>query len=124
MAELLDSEQGQEAQMMILASDCLAYVEAVKDAGLTDERAIIYAGIWCPTSHSVVSRFIENRIDSLALNDVAVLAATFAEDYATAADCAEYQEGYENRAWKTYIYVVGLDLSGYGIRAYGEGEDE
>ena len=125
LAELLDSEQGHEAQIMILASDALAYVDAVMDAGLTNERCIIYAGIWCPTSHYVVARFIETRADwGENVNNLFDLTCIFADEYATAADCEEYADGYESRAWRTYEHVSELDLSGYGVSDYGEnGED-
>lgn len=121
LGELLDSEQGHEAQLMILANDALAYVDAVMDAGLTDERCIIYAGIWCPTSHYVVARFIERRADrGENVNNLYELARLFGEEYAIAADCEEYAEGYENRAWHTFEYVSELDLSEYGVPDYGE----
>ena len=116
LEELLDSEQGHEAQLMILASDVMTYVDAVMDAGLTNERCIIYAGIWCPTSHYVVARFIERRVErGENVNDLWTLADLFGSEYAIAADCEEYADGYESRAWNTYEYVSGLDLSGYGI---------
>ena len=125
LAELLDSEQGHEAQLMILASDALAYVDAVMDAGLTDDRCIIYAGIWCPTSHYVGARFISRRAErGENVNDLWTLADLFGEEYAKAADCEEYADGYENRAWRTYEHVSELDLSGYGIQAYGENWEE
>jgi len=121
LEELLDSEQGHEAQLMILANDALAYVDAVMDAGLTDERCIIYACIWCPTSHYVVARFIERRADrGENVNNLYELARLFGEEYAIAADCEEYAEGYENRAWHTFEYVSELDLSEYGVPDYGE----
>ncbi len=125
LAELLDSGQGHEAQLMILASDALAYVDAVMDAGLTDERCIIYAGIWCPTSHYVVARFIERRAErGENVNDLWTLAELFGAEYAIAADCEEYADGYENRAWRTYEHVIELDLSEYDVSDYGEnGED-
>lgn len=115
LAELLDSEQGQQVQIDQLAHDALVYVDVVMEAGLEDERCIIYAGIWCPTSHHVVSRFIENRSYRININDLFDLACVFADEYATAADCEEYSEGYENRAWHAYEYVSELDLSEYGI---------
>ncbi len=125
LAELLNSEQGHEAQIIVLASDAMAYVDAVMDAGLMDERCIIYAGIWCPTSHYVVSRFIARRAErGENVNDLWTLADLFGEEYAIAADCEEYSEGYENRAWQTYEHVSELDLSEYGVSDYGEnGED-
>ena len=115
LEELLDSEQGQEAQLMILANDAMTYVDAVMDAGLTDEPCITSAGIWCPTSHYVVSRFIENRSYRINIDDLFALTCVFADEYATAADCEEYADGYESRAWNTYKYVSELDLSEYDV---------
>ena len=89
---------------MILSDDTEMYVEAVKEAGLTDEQCIIYAGMWCPTSHYVVSSFIESR--DIDINDIDSLHEEFRENYADYADCSEYAEGYANRADNTYNYVV------------------
>ncbi len=111
LAMLLDSEQGQKAQLMILAEDALEYVDAVMDAGLTNPLCIIYAGIWCPTSHYVVARFIERRAErGENVNDLWALAELFGSEYAIAADCEEYADGYENRAWRTYEHVSELEL--------------
>ena len=119
LAELLDSEQGQQVQINQLAHDALVYVDAVMEAGLEDERCIIYAGIWCPTSHYVVQRFIERYAERGAYtNDLFELACLFADYYAIAADCEEYADGYENRAWNTYGYVSELDLSEYDVDDY------
>lgn len=104
LEELLDSPQGQEAQLMILSDDTEMYVEAVKEAGLTDEQCIVYAGMWCPTSHYVVSSFIESR--DIDINDIDSLHEEFRENYADYADCSEYAEGYANRADNTYEYVT------------------
>ena len=104
LSELLDSEQGQEAQLMILSDDTEMYVEAVKEAGLTDEQCIVYAGMWCPTSHYVVSNFIESR--DIDINNIDSLHEEFRENYADYADCSEYAEGYANRADNTYEYVT------------------
>ena len=104
LSELLDSEQGQEAQLMILSDDTEMYVEAVKEAGLTDEQCIVYAGMWCPTSHYVVSNFIESR--DIDINNIDSLHEEFRENYADYADCSEYSEGYANRADNTYEYVT------------------
>jgi len=110
LAELLDSEQGHEAQLLMLSYDTSDYVDAVMEAGLTNESCIIYAGIWCPTSHYVVARFIENRAErGEDVNDLETLARLFADEYAIAADCEEYADGYENRAWHTYEYVCSLE---------------
>jgi len=111
LAELLDSEQGHEAQFLMLSYDTSDYVDAVMEAGLTNEPCIIYAGIWCPTSHYVVARFIETRAErGEDVNDLETLARLFADEYAIAADCEEYADGYENRAWNTYEYVSELTL--------------
>lgn len=111
LEELLDSEQGHEAQITMLSYDTEEYVEAIMDAGLEDPYCIIYAGIWCPTSHYVVARFIETRAErGEDVNDLETLARLFADEYAIAADCEEYEEGYENRAWHTYEYVSELTL--------------
>ena len=110
LSALLDSEQGQAAQLMILAKDCAdAYLPALTDAGLTDARCIIYAGIWCPTSHIVVSRFISHRLErGFDVNNLDVLHKLFHDEYAAVADCEEYAEGYANRANRTYEYVSQL----------------
>ena len=112
LAELLDSEQGQSAQNQILADDCLEkYIPALLDAGLTDSKCIIYAGIWCPTSHYIVNKFITRRLDrGYDVNNLEVLRDLFYEQYAIAADCGEYAEGYANRAETTYQYVSLLEV--------------
>lgn len=111
LSALLDSPQGQEAQNRILAEDCLAlYVPVVKEA-LTNAACIIYAGMWCPTSHNVVRRFLLNRIDRYDLNNLEVLRDVFRDQYYIAADVGEqYAEGYANRANITYEYVASLNL--------------
>lgn len=117
LSALLDSEQGQAAQNMILAQDCLeSYLPSLKEvAGFDDERCIIYSGIWCPTSHNVVKRFLQKRVDR-GINDLATLRDLFRDEYYIAADVGEmYAEGYANRANNTYDYVSALDLSAYGI---------
>ncbi len=119
LAELLDSPQGQEAQLIFLANDAeYSYVSTLMDIdGFENPWCIIYAGIWCPTSHYVVSKFIRNRRDSgYDINNLDVLADLFEEEYAYAADCDEYAEGYANRAVITYEYVIDL-------RAEYEAED-
>lgn len=112
---LLDSPTGQEAQLERLAADCLEmYVPALLDAELIDACCIIYAGIWCPTSHYVVNKFITRRADrGYDVNNLEVLRDLFYEQYATAAGCEDYAEGYANRANNTYDYVSNLDLSQY-----------
>lgn len=120
LAALLDSPSGQEAQNKILASDCLeSYVPALKDVpGFDDSRCIIYAGIWCPTSHRVVRAFLRNRADR-GICDLATLRDLFRDEYYKAADVGEmYAEGYANRANNTFDYVSACDLSIYGVPEY------
>lgn len=111
LAELLDSEQGQTAQQMILSDDCLnKYLPLLTDI-LTDEKCIIYSGIWCPTSHYVVSRFLQRRVErGYDINNLDVLRDLFRDQYAISADCEDYAEGYANRANNTYDYVAGLEV--------------
>lgn len=116
LSNLLDGQQGQEAQNQILAQDCLeSYVPALLDAGLTNPRCIIYSGIWCPTSHNVVRVFLQNRINrGFNVDDLNVLYELFYNEYYLAADVGEdYRNGYQNRAINTYNYVTDLDLSQY-----------
>jgi hypothetical protein len=121
---LLDSRQGQEAQNQILARDCLEmYVPALKQVStLDDSRCFIYAGIWCPTSHVVVRRFLQNRYDRCNIRSLATLRDIFRDQYYIAAAVGiENARGYANRAENTYQYVAGVDLSAYGVPEYGNG---
>ncbi|MDF2631446.1 MAG: hypothetical protein K0Q85_42 [Caproiciproducens sp.] len=124
LSELLASPQGQEAQNIILAQDCLSsYVPALKQVpGLDDSRCFIYAGIWCPTSHNVVRRFLQNRTDKYNLRSLAMLRYLFRDQYYIAASVGvENAAGYANRAENTYQYAAGRDLSEYGVQPYGNG---
>ena len=119
LIELLESEEGQNAQMILLAADCEAYVETLQEVEtLDDSRCMIYAGMWCPTSHYVVRRFLENREEEHDLRDLDEVRKLFEYDYATAAGCSEYAYGYANRARITFEYVSSLDLSEYGVPEY------
>ncbi len=119
LIELLESEEGQQAQIDLLASDCETYVETLQEvASLDDSRCLIYAGMWCPTSHYVVRRFLENREYDYNLRDLRVMRTLFEYYYAEAADCTEYAYGYANRARVTFDYVASRDLSEYGVPAY------
>lgn len=113
LSALLGSEQGQVAQQMILADDCREkYIPFLLDAGLTDPACIVYAGIWCPTSHVVVNKFLTRRADrGYDINNLEVLRDLFRDQYATAAGCEDYAEGYANRANTTYEYVAALGIS-------------
>ncbi|WP_312335300.1 hypothetical protein [Anaerospora hongkongensis] len=124
LSELLDSQQGQEAQNMILAQDCLeSYLPVLKQVpSLDDSRCFIYAGIWCPTSHYVVSKFLQNRVSRHNLRSLAVLRDLFRDQYYIAAAVGNsYAAGYANRAENTYQYAASRNLSEYGVPAYGSG---
>lgn len=113
LADLLSSNQGQEAQQIILAQDCLElYIPALQEVpGFTNPLCIIYSGIWCPTSHDVVRRFLTNRYDRYDINCLEVLRDIFRDQYWIAASVGEvYAQGYMNRAENTYNYVSGLEV--------------
>ena len=101
---------GHEGQIEKLSEDCLDYVDELLDvAGFDDPACVIYAGMWCPTSTAVVSRFVYNRLRrGVDMNDLEICAETFRDEYATAADCEEYAEGYANRAEMTLEFVEGI----------------
>lgn len=120
---LLGSEQGIIAQQMILTDDCLTYVDVLQQVPtLDDTRCLIYAGIWCPTSHYVVSKFLKNRCNTNNLRSLEVLRDLFMTQYYRSAGVGkQYAAGYANRANITYNYVAGIDLTTpYGIPPYGE----
>ncbi len=111
LKNLLDLDEAREAQRQKLSEDCLNYVDALWEIpNLDDTRCTIYAGIWCPTSTSVVCRFLENRQWNYDLRNLHTVRALFKYQYAHAAGCDEYAEGYANRADATYAYVDGLDI--------------
>lgn len=124
LSELLESPQGQEAQNIILAQDCLEkYVPTLKQVPtLDDSRCFIYAGIWCPTSHIVVWKFLTRRCDQYNLRSLSTLRELFRNQYYIAAAVGNaYAAGYANRAENTYQYAAGRDLSEYGVQPYGSG---
>lgn len=112
LSALLDSPEGQEAQLQILARDCEVYVQELADniASLIDAKCMIYCAMWCSTSTYVVRKFLQNREDSYDYSDLEVLRDLFASQYAHAADCDEYQDGYYNRAINQYEYVSSLNI--------------
>lgn len=119
---LLDSEAGRAAQVAQLTQDCLTYVDTLQAVPtLDDTRCLIYAGMWCPTSHYVVSKFLHRRWAMYNLRSLKTLRDIFKTRYWVAADVgSQYAAGYANRAEITYDYVAGIDLtSTYGIPAYG-----
>lgn len=114
---LIGGDEGQAAQLAKLSEDCLDYVDALQGnvQSLDQSRCLIYAGMWCPTSTSVVVNFCVRREDrGYDLRSLDELANTFRDEYATAAGCEDYAEGYANRAVATHDYVAALDLSQYG----------
>ncbi|WP_405379552.1 hypothetical protein [Phascolarctobacterium sp.] len=116
---LLDSEQGRTAQREILKADCIEYVKAIQTVPTMDDtRCVIYAGMWCPTSHIVVQAFLRHRWSIWNLRSLETLRNLFRDQYYIAADVGEqYAQGYANRAEITYQYVAGLYIP--GIPEYG-----
>jgi hypothetical protein len=126
LSELLGSEQGQDAQLAILAQDCLdTYIPQLKKIdNLDDSRCFLYALSWCPTSDYIVRKFIQNRSDR-NIRSLEVLRTMFRDEYYIGAGVGEqYAAGYVNRANSSFDYVSSLDLNTkYGVPAYGETEN-
>ena len=123
LEKLLDSPEGRKAQVDYLAEDCMHYVDYLSAVRtLDDPRCIIYACMWCPTSHYVVKRFLTNRENRVNLRSLKALRDLFYNEYAKAASVSyRYYAGYQNRAEKTYQYVAAIDLTTpYGVSVYGE----
>lgn len=122
LKEVLRSESGKKAQLEVLSSDCMEYVDSLKRVPtLDDTRCFIYAGIWCPTSTYVVCKFLQNRAaENYNLRSLKTLRNLFRDRYYISAGVGEYYRyGYANRAENTYQYVAGIDLTTpYGIPAY------
>ena len=114
LENLLNSSQGQTAQLMILEQDCLEmYVPFLKEVEeLDDTRCFIYAGIWCPTSHVVVKNFLRRRVQrGYNVRNLETVRDLFRDQYYIAADVGErYALGYANRANSTFNYVSALKL--------------
>nr|WP_320145657.1 hypothetical protein [uncultured Anaeromusa sp.] len=108
LKELLDSAQGHAAQDLRLREDIRdMYLPFLLEAGLTNAACIVYAGVWCPTSHVVVRNFIRRRAErGYDVNDLGVLNGLFFEQYADAAYEGEYQAGTQNRANATMAWVM------------------
>ncbi len=125
LKDLLGSEEGQAVQLDLLTEDCKTYVETLQEIEtLDDSRCMIYAGMWCPTSHYVVKRFLQNREHRVNLRSLLALRNVFHDEYAKAADVPfNCYAGYANRAERTYQYVAQLDLTTlYGVLWYGKYE--
>lgn len=114
ISDVLDSDLGRKAQLAQLEEDCLVYVDSLKKVpGLTNPQCIVYAGIWCPTSHYVVTKFLTNKANNgYNINDIEVVTDLFIDYYADYA-CIPYNcyKGYYNRAVNTYDYVIELTFS-------------
>ena len=111
LRDLLNSEQGKQAQLQILTQDCLElYVPFLNEVeNLDDTKCFIYAGIWCPTSHYVVRNFLKRRQDNYDIRNLETIKDIFRDQYYIAADVGQqYAEGYANRAVNTYDYVSNL----------------
>ena len=121
LRNLLASEQGKAAQLELLSSDCLVYVDELRLVPtLDDSRCLIYCGMWCPTSTYVVTKFLHRRWAMFNLRSLATVTGLFRDRYWIAADVGEtYKRGYESRADRTFEYVKALDLSAYGVPEYG-----
>ena len=122
---LLDSGAGRTAQQNQLENDCMLYVDALQHVPeLDDSRCIIYAGIWCPTSHIVVEQFMKHRQErGYNIRSLSEVRDLFRDQYASAA-CIPLNcyDGYANRAENTYQYVAAIDLTTpYGVPEYGQG---
>ena len=125
LKKLLGSEAGQKAQQEMLAKDCEEYVKTLQEVpGLDDSRCVIYAGMWCPTSHYIVAKFLKNRAHRLKMRSLLALRNVFYNEYAEAASVPfNCYAGYENRAERTYQYVAAIDLTTpYGVLPYGQYE--
>lgn len=112
LKSLLSSIKGKQAQVELLSRDCLAYVDVLQQVPeFDDTKCLIYAGIWCPTNHNLVAKFLRHRAYSYDLRDLYTVYEIFKEQYWIAAGVGErYYLGYSNRATNTYNYVNELDL--------------
>ena len=111
LKHVLSSPQGQHAQREILAYDCLAYADALMPL-LSDSKCVIYAGIWCPTSDTVVKVFLKKRIErGYNVNNLSTLNKLFMFEYYQDAGVGEmYRQGYANRAENTYRYLLEHEI--------------
>jgi hypothetical protein len=109
---LLDSPAGRAAQDEMLLTDCLGYVDAIQQVPTMDQtRCAIYAGMWCPTSTSVVCRFLHNRYQrGFDLRSLEVMRDIFKGQYGAAAGGYDYGD----RAVNTYYFCAGLNPADYG----------
>lgn len=112
ISNILDSDIGRKAQIAQLEQDCLVYVDSLWEVEtLDDTLCTIYAGIWCPTSHYVVSRFLQRReSQGYNLRNLETVRDLFRDQYADFAQIPyNCYAGYRNRAVNTYNYVKYID---------------
>nr|DAE53989.1 MAG TPA: hypothetical protein [Bacteriophage sp.] len=109
---LLDSQAGRDAQTALLREDCLSYVDAIQQVPDMDQtRPAIYAGMWCPTSTSVVCEFLRRRqARGYNLRSLEAMRDMFADEYGAAAGGYDYGD----RAINTYYFCAGLNPTDYG----------
>lgn len=118
LSALLGSAAGRAAQMRMLAEDAASYAEALLAEGFfSSPPCVVYAGMWCPTSVSVVCAFLRNRAHRAQLDSLWPLHRLFRAEYAQAADVMAYEAGYHRRAEVTYRWVSGLFSLGGGEAA-------
>ena len=114
ISDMLDSNAGRKAQLAQLEKDCLVYVDTLSKVTELDwDKCTIYAGIWCPTSHYVVTEFLAKKArQGYNLRSLETIRDIFYDEYADYAyipyNC---YEGYRNRAINTYNYVKSLNTS-------------
>lgn len=113
LSKLLDSPNGQEAQINLLAQDTAWYVDKLQTiSNLDDTRCMIYALMWCPTSANVVHDFLQHRQDrGFDIRNLETVRDLFRDQYCDAAGVgSQYAVGYANRANTTYDWVSNLSI--------------
>lgn len=122
---ILASPESQKVQMEQLYTDCLEYVNDLRQIWwLDDTRCLIYASTWATTSISIVHKFVELCRGYGNIRSLLFLTSEFANKYRSFFDVDDkYQQGYFNRAWRVYNAVAELDLTTpFNIPEYGKGE--
>lgn len=125
ISEVLDSDLGREVQLNLLEEDCLVYVDTLSNIHYLDwGRCTIYAGMWCPTSHYVVSEFLaQKQREGYVISNLETLRDLFYDYYADYANIPyNCYAGYRNRAINTYNYTRSLNLNGTNIKSSNKNE--
>lgn len=106
LTSLLNTKESRFIQRRQLGLDCRLYADMLfAIPGLGQGASAVYAGMWCPTSIYVVKTFLKNRAHRYDLRNLHQLHRLFYDEYAKAAGCLAYEEGYKKRASVTYDYV-------------------